>query len=58
MLIKQVIEFEWRGSGPPGRTCTLITAYFYYLLPKYCSRQCVLVPPTWAKSFTKFSTKM
>ena len=21
MLIKQIIEFELRGSGPPGRTC-------------------------------------
>ena len=25
MLIEQVIEFELRGPGSPGRTCTLIT---------------------------------
>ena len=64
MIIKQTIEFEWRGSGPPGRTCTPITAYFndktkiskknlrvdYHLLLKYCRRQCALLPPTWAKS--------
>ena len=29
MLIKQIIEFKWRGPGPPGRTCTRITAYFH-----------------------------
>ena len=64
MLIKQIIEFEWKRPGPPGRTCTLITAYFhdktkisqknlqvdYHSLLKYCWRQCALLPPTWAKS--------
>ena len=25
MLIEQIIEFELRGRGPPGRICTLIT---------------------------------
>ena len=25
MLIEQIIEFELRGTGPPGRTCTTIT---------------------------------
>ena len=29
MLIKQIIEFELRGLGLPGRTCTPITAYFH-----------------------------
>ena len=29
MLIKQIIEFEWKGPGPPGRTCTPTTAYFH-----------------------------
>ena len=24
MLIKQTIEFELRGPGPPGRTCTYV----------------------------------
>ena len=28
MLIEQVIEFESRGAGPPGRTCTPVTGYF------------------------------
>ena len=27
MLIEQSIEFELRGPGPPGRTCTPITGY-------------------------------
>ena len=27
MLIEQIIKVEWRGPGPPGRTCTPITAY-------------------------------
>ena len=60
MSIKQVIEFELRGPRPPGRTCTPITVYFhdeaktfkknipvdYYLLLKYCRRQCTLLHPT------------
>ena len=25
MLIEQITEFELKGSGPPGRTCTPIT---------------------------------
>ena len=29
MFIEQVIEFELRGHGPPGRTCTFTTGYFY-----------------------------
>ena len=61
MLIEQNIEFKLRGPGPPGRTCT--PGYFhnktkistenlpvdYYLLPKYCRRQCSLLHPIWAK---------
>ena len=72
MLIEQIIKFEWRGPGPPGRTYIPITAYFhditkiskknlrvdYCLLLKYCRRQCALLPPSWAKSLTKSSTKM
>ena len=23
MLIEQIIEFQLRGPGPPGRTCTI-----------------------------------
>ena len=30
----------------------------YYLLLKYCGRQCILLPPTWAKSLTKLNAKM
>ena len=61
MFIEQLIEFEWGGAAPPARTCTPITAYFhdktkifkrnlrldYYLLLKYCTRQCVLLLSTW-----------
>ena len=57
MLIEQITEFELRGPGPPGRTCTPIADYFhdktkfskknlradYYLLLKYCRRQCALL---------------
>ena len=60
MLIEQNIEFELRGSEPPGRTCTPITGYFhektkiskenlrvdYYFLLKYCRRQCSLLSPS------------
>ena len=72
MLNEQIIKFELKGPGSPGRTCTLITGQFYdkikiskknrrvgyYLLLKYCGRQCNLLSPTWAKSLTKFNTKM
>ena len=65
-------KFELNGSGPLGRICTRITRCFHdktiiskknipadcYLLVKYCRRQCTLLPPTWAKSLTKFNTKM
>ena len=72
MLIILIIEFELRGPGPPGRICTPTTVYFYdktkiskanlrvdYYLPlKYCTKQCTLLSPTWAKSITKFNPKM
>ena len=72
MLIEQIIKFELRGDGPPDRTCTPITGCFhdktkisdenlqvdYYLPLKYCRRPCALLPPTWAQSLTKFSTKI
>ena len=72
MLFKLIIEFNWKGLGPRGSTCTPTTSYFYdkisickknyrlsyYLLLKYCCSQCTLLPPTWAKSLTKFRTKM
>ena len=71
MLIEQIIEFELMGIGPPGRTCTPTTGYFYnnakifkenlrveyYLVLKYYTRQCTLLPHNWAKSFTKFNPK-
>ena len=72
MLIGQIIQFGLRGAGPPSRTCTSTTGYFYdktiiskknleqdyYLLLKYCTRQRTLFSPTWAKSLTKFNPKM
>ena len=53
MLIELIIEFKWKGPGPPGRTYPPTTGYFhdkisickknhqvsYYLLLKYCSSQ-------------------
>ena len=29
MLIEQIIDFQWRGPGPPGRTIS-VTGYFFY----------------------------
>ena len=69
MRIEQI--FELRRPGPPGLTCTPITGCFHektkiskknirldcYLLLKCCKRQCTLLPPTWAKSLTKFNLK-
>ena len=57
--MEQIIKFELRGPGPPGRTCTPTECYFhdkaknskeyfqmdYYLLVKYCRKQYTLLPP-------------
>ena len=70
MFIEQI--FELRGPGPPGRISTSITGCFHekkvtskesirldcYLLLKYYRMQCILLPPTLAKSLTKFNPKM
>ena len=72
MLIEQIIEFELKGLGPPGRTCTLTTGYFHnktkisreksssesLFAAKIFRRQCILLPSTWAKSHTKFNPKI
>ena len=56
-------EFDLRGPGRPGRTCTPTTGYFYdktklfkenlrvdyYLLLKCCTSQCTLLSPLEAK---------
>ena len=70
MLIEQI--FELRAPGPPGRICIPITDCFHantiiskenirldcYFRVKCCRRQCTILPPTWAKSLTKFNPKM
>ena len=70
MLIEQ--NFELREPEPPGRTCTPIAGCFddktiisrenfrvdCYSPLKYCWRQCSLLPPTWAKSLTKFNPQI
>ena len=62
MLIERIIEFELRGPGTLSRTYTSITGYFhdktkickeivrvdYYLLLKYCRKQCTVLSPIWA----------
>ena len=70
MLIEPITAFESSGPGPPGRTHTSTTSYFYeknsknklrvdyYLLLKYCTRQCALIFSTWAELLTKFNFKM
>ena len=66
MLIERTIELQLRGPGPPGRTNTPITGYFYdktkiskenlrvdyYLLLKRNKKQCALLSPNWTKSLT------
>ena len=71
MLIEQI--FELRELWSPGLICTHVTAGCFhdkmiiskknirlgcYLLLKYCRRQCALLPPTRAKSLTKFNPQM
>ena len=70
MLIEQI--FELGRPGPPGRICTPTTGRVHdktiiseenilldcFLLQKYCRRQYTLLPPTWAKSLTKFNPKI
>ena len=63
MLIEQIIKFELRGLGPLVVYVLLQLVIFmtkklskenlredYYLLLKYCMRQCTLFSPTGAKS--------
>ena len=70
MLIEQIIKFQLRWPGAPRCTCAsqlLISMtkqkhqrkiLGYHLLLKYCWSQYTLFPPTWAKSITKFNTKV
>ena len=66
-------ELRGPGPPSRGPKCTHTTYYFYdktkisnennvrvdyYLLLKYCTSQCVLLSPTWAKLLTKFNPKM
>ena len=68
MFIEQTIKFEFRGLVLLGRVCTPATGYFYdktklskenlrvdyYLLLKYCRRECILLSPTRVKLHTKY----
>ena len=72
MLIEQTIKFEYKSLGLLGRTYAPKLVIFmtkqnslkedlrvdYYLLLKYGRRLCILLPPTCAKSLTKFNAKM
>ena len=72
MFIEQTIKFEFRGLVPLDGICAPAIDYFhdktkiskknlrvdYYLLLKYCTRQCTLLSPNRAKSLTKFNTKV
>ena len=69
MIMEHINEFEFRGPGPPARICSPTTGYFqdktkiakenlrvdHYLLLQYCRRQCIVLPPTWAKLHSKFN---
>ena len=72
MLIEQIIEVDLGGLGPLVVRVLLQLVIFltkqktfkvnlqveYHFLLKYCTRQCTLLPPTWAQSLAKFNTKM
>ena len=70
MLIEQIIEFELRGLGPLGHTCSPKTGYFHDktklsqdksssdLLFTAKNIVCTLFSPRWAKAPTKFNPKM
>ena len=60
MLIEQIVEFELRGPGPHGRTCTPITGKLHdktkiskenllYMAEILLEAMC-LTSPTWTKS--------
>ena len=73
MLTEPIIEFELRWPEPCSPTCTLTTGSFhekkatisspanflvdYYLLLKYCWRQCTLLSLNWDKSHTNLIPK-
>ena len=52
MLIEQIIEFELKGLGSPGHTCTATTGYFHDK-GKISNQN----HSTWAKSHTKLNPK-
>ena len=70
ILLKKISDRK--GPGPPARIYTPTTGCFhdktiiskenirldYYLLLKYCRRQCTLLTLTWAKPLRKFNPKM
>ena len=41
MLIEQIIEFEVKEPGPPGRTCTYTTGYFHDMIKQKSLRNIV-----------------
>ena len=52
MLIEEVVEFELRGHGPSGRTCTYTTGYFYdktKISKENLHEAMYLTSPSWAK---------
>ena len=72
MLIEQIIEVDLGGLGPLVVRVLLQLVIFltkqktfkvnlqveHHFLLKCCTRQCTLLPPTWAQSLAKFNTKM
>ena len=72
MLIEQIIKIErLEGLGPLIEHVLLNWLFLsqkkffkedlrvdFYLQLKYCRTQCILLPPTRAKSFAKYNSKM
>ena len=64
MLIEQIIEFDERGPGPPGRICTSTTSYFHDTKKQKSLRNIIewiillFDDKILQEALTKFNTKM
>ena len=58
MRIEQIIKFKLRGSGPLSHYMYSYNWLFSWSAANYFKKQCNLLPPTWAKSHTKYNPKL
>ena len=55
MRIQQIIEFKLRGPGALSHYMYSYNWLFSWPTAQHFRRQCTILPPTWAKSHTKFN---